>query len=190
MPFEQALENWGKIRPNTFSGYSQAPSINLINPAEKMKPHNIQINNNRKEPKVTANTKYSEKHNFRRYKSKIEPSLHSKILINEGDDMIGKIREAFGLGGKKPNTNYADVQTAPAGSMITNVEQEPVISTAFGGGIRPKQQKPRKIQDYSPDEIDGLDTESTANLFKKTSVLDKKAFSQLYQDEVKNWVEA
>ena len=104
--FEKALDDW--IRPNTFAGYSPSQNVNLVNLKEKKKPHNIQINNNRKEPTVKANIKYSDKHNFRRYKTKTEPKLHSKILINEEDDIISKIREAFGE--KKPNTNYTEVQ--------------------------------------------------------------------------------
>lgn len=183
MPFELALENWNKIRPSTFAGYSQAPNINLINSAEKKKPHNIQIDNNRREPTVKANIKYSEKHNFRRYKTKIEPSLHSKILINEEEDIIGKIREAFGLGGQKPNTNYSEVETAPAGSMITNVEEEPVISTAFGSGIRPKQQKAKKLQDYSADDISNLDNENTKKLLVKFGSGERDNFEKLYVEQ-------
>ena len=176
MPFQQALENWGKIRPNTFAGYSQAPNINLINSAEKKKPHNIQINNNRKEPKVKANLKYSAAHNFRRYKSKIEPSLHSKIMINEEDDIIGKIREAFGLGGKKTNTNYADVETAPADSMIMNVEEPPADSTAFGSGTRPEQQelKVSSIYDIDPqdqEEITGMAVSPTSPARPRSSAI-------------------
>jgi len=180
MPFQKALENWNKIRPNTFAGYSQVPNINLINSAEKKKPHNIQIDNNRKEPKVKANTKYSEKHNFRRYKTKIEPSLHSRILINEEDDIIGKIREAFGLEGKKPNTNYAEVETAPAGSMITNVEEEPVSHTVFGSGTRA-----RKLHNYSVDEIENMDMKSIEKLMKSANKNVKDIFAQLYDEKTR-----
>ena len=84
-------------------------------------------------------------------------------MINEEEDIIGKIREAFGLGGQKPNTNYSEVETAPAGSMITNVEEQPVISIAFRSDIRPKQQKAKKLQDYTADDISNLDNENTKN---------------------------
>ena len=179
--FEKALDDW--IRPNTFAGFSPSQNVNLVNLKEKKKPHNIQINNNRKEPKVKANIKYSEKQNYRRYKTKTEPKLHSKILIDEGDDIINKIREAFGE--KKPNTNYAQVETAPAGSMITNVEEEPVSSTAFGTGTRPKSQRARKLQDYTVDEIWDLDTENTANLFRNANLGQSQAFRQLYEEQTR-----
>ena len=126
MPFQKALENWDKIRPNTYAGYSQNPIVNLVNSETKKKPHNIQINNNKKEPTVRPNVKYSDKQNFRRYKTKVEPKLHSKILINEEDDIVSKIKEAFGI--KKPNTNYQEVETAPGGSMITNISEEPTLN--------------------------------------------------------------
>ena len=180
--FEKALDDW--IRPNTFAGYSQSQNVNLVNLKEKKKPHNIQIDNNRREPTVKANIKYSEKQNFRKYKTKTEPKLHSKILINEEDDIIGKIREAFGLEGKKPNTNYAEVETAPAGSMITNVEEQPVLSTVFGSGTRPKQQRERKLQDYSVDDIWNLDNESTAKLFRN-NLAGSEHFRQLYEEQAK-----
>jgi len=179
--FEKALDDW--IRPNTFAGYSPSQNVNLVNLKEKKKPHNIQIDNNRREPTVKANIKYSEKQNFRRYKTKTEPKLHSKILINEDDEIIDKIREAFGE--KKPNTNYAEVETAPAGSMITNVEEQPVVSTVFGSGIRPKQQRERKLQDYSVDDIWDLDTENTAKLFRNSNLGQSQAFRQLYEEQTR-----
>ena len=90
-------------------------NINNHDSATKKIPHNIQINNNKKEPTLRANVKYSAKQNFRRYKTKIEPKLHSQILINKEEDILDKIKQAFGV--KKPNTNYQQVETAPSGSL-------------------------------------------------------------------------
>ena len=171
--FDKALEDW--IRPNTFAGYSHSPNINIVNSAGKKKPHNIQIDNNRKEPKVNANVKYSQKQNFRRYKTKIEPGLHSKIQINEEDDIVSKIKEAFGL--KKPNTNYAEVETAPAGSMITNVEEAPYL------GRRINRDK------LNLDEIDGLANQDIKHYIKSQPYLDhddaqylQKSFGDKYAE--------
>ena len=83
----------------------------VINSAEKKKPHNVQIKNfNPKEPKVKQSIKYSAKQSYRRYKTIKEPYLHSKIMVDDGDDMVSKIQEAFGIK-PKAKPNYTDSQT-------------------------------------------------------------------------------
>ena len=80
----------------------------VINANEKKKPHNVQIKNfNPKEPKVEQSLKYSAKQSYCRYKSIIEPNLHSKIMIDDGDDIVSKIQQAFGIKPKK-ETNYTE----------------------------------------------------------------------------------
>ena len=72
--------------------------INVINTEKKKKPHNITIKNyNPNEPKVYPNMKYTEKQNYRRYKTKTEPKLYSRIMIDEEDDIINTIKKAFGI---------------------------------------------------------------------------------------------
>lgn len=107
-------------------------NLNISNLKDKKKPYDIKINNKSKQPLVQPNTKYSSKHNYRRYKTNTEPKLLSKILVNEDDDMINKIRQAFGVKTDDKKTNYADVETGGAGSVITNVEEPPTLSTRFG----------------------------------------------------------
>jgi len=75
---------------------------------EKKKPYNITIKNNRNEPKVKENVRYSAKQNYRIYKSKIEPKLHNKIKIDEEDDIVSAIRQEF----EKRNRNKP-VQEVP-----------------------------------------------------------------------------
>ena len=66
-------------------------NIGIINLEQKKKPHNITIKKyNPNEPKIKPNIKYTEKQRFRRYKTKTEPNLHSKIEINEEDDIVNK----------------------------------------------------------------------------------------------------
>ena len=66
--------------------------INVISTEKKKKPHNITIKNyNPNEPKVYPNMKYTEKQNYRRYKTKTEPKLYSRIMIDEEDDIINTI---------------------------------------------------------------------------------------------------
>ena len=80
----------------------------VLNQEQKKKPHNVQIkNNNPKEPKIKQNVKYSAKQSYRRYKSITEPNLHSKIMVDDGDDMVSKIQEAFGIK-PKAKPNYTD----------------------------------------------------------------------------------
>jgi len=84
----------------------------VLNPTEKKKPHNIQIKNfNPNEPKVKQNIKYTAKQNFRRYKTMREPYKLDKIMIDENDDMVFKIQEAFGIK-PKAKPNFSDISTA------------------------------------------------------------------------------
>ena len=86
----------------------------VLNQEQKKKPHNVQIkNNNPKEPKIKQNVKYSAKQNYRRYKTITEPNLHSKIMVDDGDDMVNKIQEAFGIK-PKSNSNFTKAETAEA----------------------------------------------------------------------------
>ena len=86
----------------------------VLNQEQKKKPHNVQIkNNNPKEPKIKQNIKYSAKQSYSRYKTITEPNLHSKIMVDDGDDMVNKIQEAFGIK-PKSNSNFTNVETAEA----------------------------------------------------------------------------
>jgi hypothetical protein len=103
-------------------------NIGIVNLEQKKKPHNIQIKNNKKEPKITPNVKYTDKQRFRKYKTKTEPNLHSKIEINEEDDIVNKIKEAFGIKSEKQNTNYSEEITAPA-PFNNGVDEPPETET-------------------------------------------------------------
>ena len=89
--------------------------INIVNTGQiKKKQHNITIKNfNPNEPKVYPNMKYTEKQKYRRYKTKTEPKLYSKIMIDEEDDIITTIKKAFGI--EKENIqNFSNVETSGA----------------------------------------------------------------------------
>ena len=82
------------IIPNEKPQTNPAYNIGIINPEQKKKPHNITIkNHNPHEPKIKANTKYSAKQSYRRYKTKKEPNLLNRIQVNEDDDIVSKIRD-------------------------------------------------------------------------------------------------
>ena len=73
---EEKLRNF-KEMPKTKSEEPQTViptgNIGIVNLEQKKKPHNVTIRNyNKNEPKIKANTKYSAKQSFRRYKSKTD----------------------------------------------------------------------------------------------------------------------
>ena len=112
---EEKLRNF-KEMPKTKSEEPQTViptgNIGIVNLEQKKKPHNVTIQNyNKNEPKIKANTKYSAKQSFRRYKSKTEPNLLSKIQVNEDDDIVNKIKEALGIKTESKNSNYTESET-------------------------------------------------------------------------------
>ena len=123
------------LKPKSFTSTETntlpVSNIGIVNLEQKKKPHNVNIkNHNPREPKIKPNIKFTGKQSFRRYKTKTEPNLHSKIEINEDDDIVNKIKEAFGINPDKKNSNFTDVITAPTAS-IKDVEQPPEVETKF-----------------------------------------------------------
>ena len=135
------------IIPNEKPQTNPAYNIGIINPEQKKKPHNVTIkNHNPHEPKIKANTKYSAKQSYRRYKTKKEPNLLNRIQVNEDDDIVSKIREAFGIAPDKPNTNYSEVETAPS-PYNKGVEEPPAIEPKMrNSDIYESQVIPRREQ--------------------------------------------
>ena len=156
-----------------------------LNLEQKKKPHNIQIKNNAKQPVVHPSAKHSAKQSYRRYKSKIEPKLHSKIMINEDDDIINKIKEAFGLQAEKPNKNILEVQTGSMGSLIDNISQQPILTpastTSFGGIFDIGKLTPAKIDSMSGDNI-----LKTLHAYEKAITMeDREIVRETVMDKVK-----
>ena len=85
------------------------PIINVKGGDPKKKPYDVKFS--KYNPKINPNIKYSSKQAYRQYKSKVEPNLHKKIMIEEEDDLVKKIKKAFGI--KPENTNFTDVESAP-----------------------------------------------------------------------------
>jgi len=99
---------------NAFTSTDPQKMINVINTEKKKKPHNITIKNyNPNEPKVYPNMKYTEKQKYRKYKTKTEPKLYSRIMIDEEDDIINTIKKAFGIE-KENKRNISNVETSGA----------------------------------------------------------------------------
>jgi hypothetical protein len=123
-------EDQGEIkRANAGTNTNPLNNIALIDGKKKKKPHNITIKYGN-EPKILKNMKYSDKQNYRRYKTKTEPKLHQSIKIDEEDDIIATIKKAFGIENKK-NTNYygpEDIKTSGAEYIPDPepVEAEPI----------------------------------------------------------------
>ena len=107
-------------------------NVAIINPEEKKKPHNIKIKNkNKNEPRINkVNIKRSALQKFRTYRTIIESNLHNKILINETDDIVAKIKKAFGLA-EPANTNYSKMQVAENtfSTMPPAVDEIPITAS-------------------------------------------------------------
>jgi hypothetical protein len=116
-------------------------NIALINSKAKKKPHNIVIKNNRNEPKTRANMRYSDKQNYRRYKTKTEPKLYERITIDEEDDLIAKIRKEFGIPNDEKKANFYDNINVSGAEYIK--DPEPVEGERI--------QQPRYIYDFISD---------------------------------------
>ena len=123
--------------PNEEPKTNPVGNVGIVNLEQKKKPHNVNIrNHNPHEPKINANTKYSVKQSFRRYKTKKEPNLINKIQANEDDDIVNKIKEAFGIKSENakgytignPNSNYSEEITAPS-AYNNGVDEPPVTET-------------------------------------------------------------
>ncbi len=106
--------------------------------------------------------KYSDTQNFRRYKTKTEPKLFSKIMVDDEEELISKIRKEFGI---KDTTkkNYSEVETSgipyyeapnPKDPEIVN-QQQPRMRE------RPVRQQPQ-IRQQSMVNFDEL-TDMTRN---------------------------
>ncbi len=117
---------------NAFTNTDPQKMINVINTEKKKKPHNITIKNyNPNEPKVYPNMKYTEKQNYRRYKTKTEPKLYSRIMIDEEDDIISTIKKAFGIE-KQNKRNFSNVETSGANYVKDPEPPEHITQIAKG----------------------------------------------------------
>ena len=135
-----------------------ANNIALLNSKVKKKQHNTTIKNfNPNEPKIhKSNLLYTDKQKYRRYKTKIEPKLFNKIMVDEEEDLIAKIRKEFGIE-DKTKKNYSEAETSgiPSYPEINPVaaEQERAKYVRF----EPKQQNlMNDFTDMTNTEIEDL----------------------------------
>lgn len=131
----KSVNKW--ITENMADENEDYQSLNQRGNNPKSKKQDIKINNNRKERKIVPNLKLSDKQRMRNYKTNIAPRTRDKILHEERDDeLVRKIREAFGLKNNVKNSNYGDVNTYEAPEYIPPKETG-IPSTSVGtGGIR------------------------------------------------------
>ena len=138
-------------------------NVFAINGKQKKKPYNINIkNHNKNEPKIhKVNIKRSDKQKFRTYRTKVEPNLHNKILVDAEDEIVSKIKQALGLEEPK-NTNSSKVETAQesyitAPAQFNNGVDEP--PTVFYEGTL------RGYENYNPlSEISSEDAEDLTGM--------------------------
>ena len=142
-------------------------NIGVVNLEQQKKPHNINIRNyNPNEPKRTPNMKYSDKQRYRRYKTKTEPNLLSKIQVNEEDDIINKIKEAFGIKPDDKGSNYSEPETAPA-PFYKGVDEIPELPEAPRQQREPrvpKERRPLRRDQQLMEELNEITTEEAEEL--------------------------
>lgn len=61
----------------------------------KQTPYDIKIKSRIKEPKIVEDMRFTPKQKYRKYKTKIEPNLLNKVMIDEEDDVVAKLKEEF-----------------------------------------------------------------------------------------------
>ena len=85
----------------------------VSNDKSKKKPYNITFKNfNPNEPKIRKSSiLYTDKQKFRNYKTKTEPKLYNKIMVDDEEDLIAKIRKEFGIE-DKTRKNYSSSDTS------------------------------------------------------------------------------
>lgn len=110
----------------------------------KKQPFDIKIDNNKKEPKLSKNVRYSDKQNYRRYKTLTEPKLLSRIMVDANDSetlqMQAKIQEILGIAPKKEPER---IITAPSGYVAPPTgASEPEARAAMASASAPETRAP------------------------------------------------
>lgn len=100
----------------------------------KKQPFDITIDNNKKEPKLSKNVRYSDKQNYRRYKTLTEPKLLSRIMVDANDSetlkMQAKIQEILGLAPKKEPERIITASSGYVAPPTGAPEPEPAMASA------------------------------------------------------------
>lgn len=145
-------------------------NIALINTKKKKKQHNITIKNfNPAEPTIKeGKVLYSDKQKYRKYKTQIEPQLHSKIMIDEEDDLVAKIRKEFGINVKDEKEKERNPETS--GAVYTQEpDNPPEQETKFQESSHYRKINDiydSLISDISNDDIEDLTGQTLFNQYK------------------------
>jgi ABC-type uncharacterized transport system substrate-binding protein len=110
------IEAVADFRPKAFNTADTQTNLSgsgnpviVVNQDKKKKPFDVKFGTF--EPKIKTNMKYSSKQSYRQYKTKIEPKVKSKIMVDDEDDIVKQIKKSFGI--NPENTNYSSVESAP-----------------------------------------------------------------------------
>ena len=142
-------------------------NISIVNLEQKKKPYNVNIRNyNRNEPKIKPNMKYSDKQRYRQYKTKTEPNLLNKIMVNEDDDIINKIKEAFGIKSDSLKSNYSEPETAPSQFYkgVDEIRELPVEPREQREQIGPRVRRPLRRDQQLMEELNDITKEDAEEL--------------------------
>ena len=140
----------------------------------KKKPYDIEIDNNKKEPKLSKNVRYTDKQNYRRYKTLTEPKLLGRIMVDANDSQTLNIQEQIQrlLGLKPPQKKDenlpegADVFTAPSAYVAPpNPKAVNIEPDARERLMEEPMPRPRYVE--PEDDVSGIQ----AGLFDGTSAI-------------------
>ena len=162
--------------------------IALINKETKKKPYDVKIKNfNPNEPKIEVNMKYSDKQRYRRYKTKTEPKLNSKIMIDEEDDIVKTIKKAFGIQ-DKTKKNYSEVETSGTPYYQTPEPQQPETQEIYDAPRREqaptaaaevRQRARRPMEVAQPQIRQSIVSEITRDLAQPSQLSPGKMIAQM-----------
>jgi len=123
------------------------------------KPFDVKIDNNRKEPKLSKNVRYTDKQNYRRYKTLTEPKLLSRIMVEPQDsETISLEQKLMKLMGsyKEPELQEYEKQL-----KARLAEQNANVFTAENPYVEPPN--PKEVRMASKDEYLDYFTKNFAN---------------------------
>lgn len=146
--------------------------IGIINTDKtKKKPYDVKVKK-LNEPKIKPNILYSDKQNYRRYKTKTEPKLFSKIMVDDEEDLIAKIRKEFGIE-DKTRKNYSEAET----SGTPYYEEPNPTQGAEPNIVKMLRFDDSEITDISRNEIEDILGELITNVENRLTVGDIKGLT-------------
>jgi len=131
----------------------------------KKKPFDIKIDNNRQEPKLSKNVRYTDKQNYRRYKTLTEPKLLSKIMVEPQDsDTISLEKKLMKLMGSYKEPELQEYEKELKARLNG---QNASVFTAENPFVAPPNPKEAKV--YNTDEYLNMDEDELKSYLENSN---------------------